>query len=54
MEEAGQLAGLSEGGQAGAMPIATWTGTLSEIEDSIGPGVPDGGICASVAMERYA
>ena len=37
----------------GAMFIATWTGTLSKIEVSIGPGAADGlDILASVAMER--
>lgn len=36
-----------------AMHIATWTRTLSKIEDSIGPGVADGlEAGASVAMER--
>lgn len=40
-------------GQAEAMLIATQTSTLSKIEDSIGPGAPDGiDVCASVAMER--
>lgn len=49
-EEAGELAGLSEG-RAGAMHIATSRDTLFMIDDCIGPGEPDGiDICRSVAM----
>ena len=53
LEEAGELAGLSDEGRVKAMHIATQTGTLSRIEDSTGPGSPDGtDICASVAIVR--
>lgn len=52
-EETGELAGLLGRGPAEAMFIATRTDTLSKIEDSTGPGVPDSvDICVSVATDR--